>query len=354
MSKKKTKKIAEEIWFDPEDPVGYTGVEKLAKRIKKPKEETTKWLRNQLAYSLNKPMRRKFPTRKYKSGGINHLWQGDLMEMIPYAKINDGYKYILNLIDVFTRFARAIPLKNKSGKEVSEALMKIFKNDIYPYQLQTDLGKEFYNKECKVVFKKYDINHYSVHSQFKAALVERFNRTLRDRLKKYFTKSGKKRWVDVLPKIIMSYNHSPHRGINNLRPVDITDDNEMEIWDNRNTNLKPTTKPKYKVGDYVRISKISLTPFIKNFDQNWSDEVYKISKINTRQSPIMYTLIDSDNEIIEGKFYEQELQVLPRKPTEYRIQEILEEKGKGKNKQLLVKWHGYKKPSWIKASKLII
>ena len=296
-------------------------------------------------------MRRKFPTRKYKSGGINHLWQGDLMEMIPYANINDGYRYILNFIDIFSRYARCIPVKTKSGKDIAEVISKLFKKE-RPYQLQTDLGKEFYNKNVKEILNKYKINHYSVNSQFKAALVERFNRTLRDRLKKYFTKSGNKRWVDVLPKIVLAYNHSEHRGLNGLRPVDITKENEMNIWFDENKSLKPLKKPKYKIGDYVRISQISISPFVKNFDQNWSDEVFQIIKIDSKQSPIMYSIIDDDGEIIQGKFYEQELQVLPKKPDVYRIESVLNIKGTGKNKQMLVKWHGYKNPTWIKASDL--
>ena len=114
----------------------------------------------------------------------------------------------------------------------------------------------------------------------------------------------------------------------------------------------PKLKPKYKVGDFVRISKISASPFVKNFNQNWSDEVFQISDINTKQSPVMYVIRDENNDIIEGKFYEEELQVLPRKPDIYRIQSILRRKGKGKDKQFLVKWHGYSTPSWIYASQI--
>lgn len=345
----KTEKM--EVWFNPEDPVGYAGIEKLAKRTKQDKKTTENWLKNQLAYSLNKPMRRRFPTRKYKTGGPNELWQADLLEMIPYSKINDGYKYILTCIDVFSRFARVVPLKSKSMKEVSEAVFELIKSD-KPINFQTDLGKEFYNKEVKQVLDKNNINHYSVFSQYKAALVERFNRTLRGRLNKYFTKQGNKKWIDVLDKIVNAYNHSEHRGINGLRPVDITSSNSFDLWLQRNKR-KSRKKPRYKIGDYVRISKISTTPFIKNFDQNWSDEVFQISKINTKQNPIMYTIKDEENNDIQGKFYHEELQVLPQKPDIYRIESILETKGKGKNKKLLVKWVGYKNPEWIIESNLV-
>ena len=337
----------EKLWYNPKEPVGFTGVSKLAKAAKSTKKETEKWLGNQLAYSLNKPMRKRFPTRKYRVDGVNSLWQMDLMEMIPYAKINKGYKYILTCIDVFSRYARAIPIKTKSAKDVSEAIQIMLK-DTHPKDLQTDLGKEFYNSSVRALLNKYKIGHYSVFSQYKAAIVERFNRTLRGRLGKYFIKQGKKMWIDVLPKIIHAYNHSEHRGIK-MRPVDVTSD--LNIWLDQYKEGKPKN-PKYKIGDFVRISRISASPFVKNFDQNWSDEVYQISKINRKQIPVMYVITDENKNEIQGKFYEEELQVLPEKPDIYRIQSILKTKGKGKYKQYLVKWHGYTEPTWIYASQL--
>lgn len=339
----------EKIWYNPKHPAGYAGVNKLQKTNKSSTKETQKWLSNQLAYSLNKPMRKRFPTRKYKTFGINDLWQLDLMEMIPYASINSGYKYILTCIDVFSRLARAMPLKTKSAVDVHKALETMLKTK--PKHIQTDLGKEFYNSKVSGLFNKLEINHYSVHSQFKAALVERFNRTLRERLSKHFIAQGNKKWVQVLPKIIDSYNNSGHRGLNGLKPIEVNNENTMKIWASQNIKPKPKP-PKYKVDDYVRISKISASPFIKNFDQNWSDEVFKISKINTSQSPVMYVIKDENDEQVQGKFYEQELQVID-KPNVYRIQKILKTKGKDKHKQYYVKWHGYSTPSWILATEII-
>jgi hypothetical protein len=101
----------EEIWTNPKNPAGFGGVSKLSKRVSATKKETQNWLSTQLAYSLNKPMRKRFPTRAYRTFGINDLWQMDLMEMIPFAKINKGYKYILTCIHVFSRFARCIGVK---------------------------------------------------------------------------------------------------------------------------------------------------------------------------------------------------------------------------------------------------
>lgn len=339
----------EQLWYNPKEPVGYTGISKLARASNASVKETKKWLGNQLSYSLNKPIRKRFPTRKYIVAGINRLWQMDLMEMIPYASINNDYRYILTCIDVYSRYARAVPVKRKSGKDMLMALSSLFK-DVQPRAIQTDLGKEFYNSQVKSLLKKYGILHYSVFSQFKAALVERFNRTLRGRLNKYFTKQGNKNWIQVLPKMIYAYNHSEHRGLGRKKPIDVTDDDDDD--DDTQYFIKQQPKQKYKIGQFVRISRISTTPFIKNFDNNWSDEVFQITEINTRQSPVMYVIRDEDENIIQGKFYEQELQVLPEKPSIYRIKSILKTKGRGQYKQYLVEWHGYSTPTWIQASQI--
>ena len=273
----------------------------------------------------------------------------DLLEMIPYAKVNSGYKYILVCIDVFSRFGRALPLKDKSGDSVVKAMAIMLKNE-KPRHLQTDEGLEFYNAKVKSLLKKHNINHYSVFSQHKAAVVERFNRTLRERLTKYTTHIGSKKWLSVLPKILVSYNNSEHLGINKLKPIDVYGNNESKLWYLQNQSEK-AVKAKSKVGDYVRISKISGSPFIKNFNQNWSDEIFQIIKVN-KQNPVMYTVKDYEDEPVKGKFYQQEIQVVEL-PNVYRIQEILKTKGEGKHKQYYVKWHGYSKPSWIKQENLI-
>jgi hypothetical protein len=344
-----TRDVLGETWYQPSDPVGYTGVEKLRNATKKTKKETQQWLSNQLAYSLNKPIRRRFPTRKYRTFGLDDLWQMDLMEMIPYSKINSGYKYILNCIDVFSRFARSLPLKTKSGIEVATALVGMMKN-ISPRHVQTDEGKEFYNINVSALFKKKGIKHYSVFSQFKAPLAERFNRTLRAKIARHFIATSKKHWVSVLPSLISSYNNSIHRGIN-MTPASVNANNEGSLWIKQNNDIK-TGVIKYKVGDNVRISRITNSPFIKNFDNNWSDEIFTISSVDSKYNVTMYGIKDYENDMLKGRFYSQELQVIDN-PSVYRIHSILRTEGTGKNKRYFVKWHGYAKPGYVMASDLI-
>ena len=345
----------EKTYTDIHHTASFGGKKRLVKHYDKQKVE--KWLPTQLSYSLHKPLRKKFPTRKYKVSGIDEIWQMDLLEMIPYAKINKGYRYILVCIDTFSRFVRALPCKTKTGEEITTLTLKMFK-DKRPKYVQTDRGKEFYNKEMKQrVFEKYGIKHYTVNSQFKAPIVERFNRTLREKLNRYFTHTGKKVWYTILPSIITTYNKTKHRGILYRKPIEITKINQSLLWwelHNQNTKY-PNEKP-LNLLDYVRISQISVEHhFNKNFDQNWSEEVFRIVGIDTKAKPTMYIIEDLTHNVIEGKFYKAELQSIGGiKPQIYRIEKIVQTKGKGVNKQLLVKWHGYSAEhnTWILASSI--
>ena len=287
----------------------------------------------------------------------------DLIEMIPYHTINQGYKYILVCIDVFSRFVRAQPVKSKTAKDIASVLSEMMMKDQHPNKIQTDFGKEFYIKDVKQLLTKYGIVHYTVDSQFKASIVERFNRTLREKLNRYFTYTGKKVWYKILPQVIETYNRSKHGGIYNRTPISITPENEFELWllkeeeeEKKKRKSISASSKKFAVGDYVRISRISITdPFYKNFDQNWSDEVFKIIDIDKRTHPVMFVLADWDGEVIKGKFYAEELQYLGKTPPElHRIEKVIDERGSGEKKQYLVKWHGYsnKYNSWVLASQI--
>lgn len=347
------------VYYDPSDPAGFAGASKLSDRFPKYKSVKT-WLSSQPTYTLHKPMKRRFPTRKYKSSAPNEFWQMDLLEMIPYARVNRGYRYILTCIDVYSRFARAEALKSKDAYNVSHAIESILKLTV-PRHIQTDLGKEFYNKSVKNLFKRYGINHYSVHSQYKAAVVERFNRTLRERLNRYFTRNGSKVWIDVLPHIIKAYNHSIHRSLSDgKRPIDIIMNNDQQLAEWRHQELPKTNTKKVKplpIKSLVRISRISVSsPFRKNFDQNWSEEIFRINAIDSREKPVMYILEDMNNQILQGKFYRQELQLITAQDNAiYRIERVIRTQGKGKHKRYLVKWHGYDNThnSWISANQFV-
>lgn len=347
------------IYFNPERVASFGGRQKLTKALrgKISKNVINDWLQSTDSYTLHKDAKRKFPRRKYIVTGINHLWQMDLAIFSQFAKFNDGYKYILVVIDVFSKKAYASPLKTKSGLEVSIAIDKIiskYGNNEVLY-CQTDKGTEFTNKFVQSVFKKHDIHHYTyTNEEIKASFVERFQRTLKQRLYRYFTHSNNYRYIDVLQKMITSYNNTEHSS-HKEAPNNVSSSNQEEIWQNMYNPDKPLTisKPKFKIGDAVRISKYS-TVFAKGYLPSWSNEIFNISKVH-KTTPVVYSLRDEAGDELIGTWYAQELQKVALKNNVYKIESILGQRKVNGKIQYLVRWLGYPSSydSYIDKSQLI-
>ena len=177
---KKTKLM--EAYSNLDSNLAFSGaVVPLSKKTGDALPHVLKEMRGLRSWTLHRQVRHKFPTRKYKTMGLNDQWQIDLVEMQKVSKFNNGYRYMLSCIDVFSRYARVEPVKNKTGQVVAKAMNNLLLKE-KPNIIQSDQGKEFYNIHFKDLLKKYNIKHISVKSQFKSALVERFNKTLKSRL----------------------------------------------------------------------------------------------------------------------------------------------------------------------------
>jgi L-rhamnose mutarotase len=298
-------------------------------------------VRKAIADELHKQARRNYPRRRVTLKGINDLYQADLVEMQPYSRANKGYRYIMTIINCLTKFAFAVPLKDKTGAEVAKALDSICSAKKM-INLQTDDGKEWFNKDVAKVIKKHKINHYSTYSEVKASIVERFNRTLKTRMWKYFTARGTHEWLDILPEIIKSYNNTKHRSIG-MKPKDVRKKHVNDILQRIYKKDKSKKyKPKFRVGDNVRISKIKRT-FTKGYLPNWTNEVYRIFAVKPTIPPT-YILQDSKGEILRGGFYEQEIS-LSKTGDVYLVEKILRRKGD----RVLVRWLGFDKShdEWV-------
>lgn len=293
-------------------------------------------------------MKRKFKTRSYRTSLPDDQWQADLVDMQGLKTKNKNYGYILTCIDIFTRYAWATPLKTKAFEHVINGFKIIFSKGRKPHLLQTDQGKEFENKHIQQFFTENGIKQFSVKSPYKAAIVERFHRTLRGRMFRYFTKNGTRKWIDILDDIVGAYNSAKHKALFNKSPNSINNENAMQLWQARN-NDKVDEKSSFKVGDYVRLALVRKT-FERGYTPNWTEELFRISKIDKSASPVMYHVTDNDNELISGKFYKQELQKVDNV---YRIEKILKTKQERHRLKYYVKWLGYDKPSWIDSTSLI-
>ena len=317
---------------------------KLGWGIDPPK--TIEWT-NMLANELHKPTRKNFPRRKVIAFSPNQIWAADLVEMIPYSRENKGFKYLLTVIDVFSKYGWIIPLKTKTGAEVTAAFKKLFKEAV-PAKLWTDAGKEFWNSNMKKLLEENDVKLYKTYNELKSCVIERWNKTIKTDMWKYFTANNSYKYIDILPALVEKYNNSYHHSIK-CTPI------EAQKLANREmifTNLygKKTTKPlpKFKIGDRVRITK-KKTIFDKGFTPNWTDEIFTISEIKPTV-PVTYTIKDVKGEQLGGSFYEQELQL--SHTTTYRIEKVLRRRVRNGQKEEYVKWRGYDSShnSWNKAS----
>ena len=249
--------------------------------------------------------------------------------MKAFTKFNRGIKYLLAVIDVFSKYGYLVPLKDKTGKSVASALKTIFE-ERKPEKMWVDKGKEFYNKDVKEL-----IELYSTENEEKSSVVERWIRTMKEKMWIFFTGNNTNHYVDILPDLFKDYNNTRHSSIK-MTPVEASKKkNELTVW----RNLYPDRlkiidiNPKFSIGDKVRISKKKKT-FEKGYTTRWTEEVFTITKIN-RTSPITYKITDLNGEEIDGSFYEPELQKTSQQL--FRIEKVIE---KGKNKSL-VKWKGY-------------
>ena len=322
------------------------------RRATKLKRQTIEnWLKTQDTYTLHKPIRRKFQRRRVIVGGKNHQFQADLIDLRALRNKNDGVSYLLTCIDVFTKYAYVIPLKRKTGRSLVKAFETIFKTGEVPLRLQTDKGTEFRNRLFQTFLKKHNVHFFvSQNDDIKAAIVERFNRTLKERMWRYFTKHNTKRYVDILPNLVKSYNKTYHRSIK-LAPAQVTSANQEVVWQNL-YGQQPSSKssPLLSEGDRVRISK-AKKQFEKGYLPSWTEELFTISEIRHRTAPTTYILKDDSGAILEGSFYLEELQKVADKEV-YRISNILKERVRGRQKQYLVEWLGYPSSfnSWIPAN----
>jgi Integrase core domain len=333
-------------------PASYSTLEILYKALdrKIKKSVIRKWLQKQKAYTLHRPRRKRFKRNFYNITNISDLWQTDLICWESLADHNDGYKYILVVIDVFSKFAYSVALKSKTADSIIEAFKLIFnKTVLKPLQLSSDKGGEFRNRKFQYFMKKNHIRYDVVEDdQNKSSIAERFIRTLTTLIHKYFTAENTLRYVDVLEKITKSYNHRKHRSIG-MAPIEVNETNILKVYDNLTRHRKKSlTEPKCKVGDYVRVSR-NKHLFEKNYTANYSHEVFIIDRVLFRD-PIVYRLKDLLGEEISGVFYEPEVQkVIFDENTEYLIDKIIKTRTKLGRKQSYVSWKGWpeKFNSWI-------
>ena len=298
-----------------------------------------------LAEELHKPVKRKFRKRRVLVSGNNEIWAADLADMRALSKENDGFNFLLLVIDTFNKYGWIVPLKNKSSESIVKALKDIFKKSgRRPAKLWTDKGREFFNKDVRDL-----VYLYATENEEKSSIAERWIRTMKEKMFKYFTDYKTNRYIDVLPDLVEDYNNAVHSSTK-FTPVEASKKkNELKVWRNLYPDRYKTSRlnPKFSVGDEVRITK-KKKAFEKGYTTRWTNEIFTIKEIR-ETDPITYKLEDLEGEEIKGTFYTEELQ--KTKEQIYKIEKII----KKKNGQSFVKWEGYddKFNSWVDNKDLI-
>ena len=227
----------------------------------------------------SKGPKKNYATNKTNVYHIDDIWSLDILDLKDYGPENNrGYRYVLVIIDNFSKFGWTIPLKNKNAQTIKDSFENILiSSKRKPNLIESDRGKEFYNNMFQDFLKENNIKLYSRNSSFGAIFAERFNRTIRDLLKKIVFEQGNAKWIDILKSITKQYNNRVHSSTK-LSPKDASlKKNEGYVYKNL-LDKRKKIKPKYKIGDLVRTADLKKT-FSKGDTTNWSYKLYKITEI---------------------------------------------------------------------------
>ena len=268
--------------------------------------------KTEIVKEIFSPVIKKFQRIQIQTHYKDECWSIDLIDRSSLSKYNKNYKFIFTIIDNHTKYAWAIPLKDKSGKSTTTAIKNLIeKEKRKPHKIWSDRGKEFYNTTFLHYLKEQNIQIYSTHSDLKAVFVERFNRTLLDLIKEPMYIEGKGNWLNHINNALDKYNNRVH-GTTKMTPFEASN-NSLLPSNNINNNRIPRDSyrdsyrsfVKYQLGDFVRVPD-KRNIYSKGYTTNWNRELFKIHSIN-KTNPVTYTLNDENGEIIQGKYYEQEL-----------------------------------------------
>ena len=257
--------------------------------------------------------KKKFPRRKVIARFPLEVCMADLIEYPQYKYVNNGYCFILILIDCFTKMVYAVPMKKKNKEWTADAFESIFKQfDEYPINLVTDGGLEFFNSSVRKVFDTYGINHYKTptRTKWKASVAERAIRTLKSRLEKYFKTNKTRKWTNILAQFVKNYNSVPHSS-HGLPPQDVSSENREYVYKQLYPHADLTIVCKLKVGDRVRKIR-EKSEFEKGYTENWSEEIYIIHKQLQSNLVCWYKIKSQDGKVLPGIWYYYQLNLVAR------------------------------------------
>ena len=247
---------------------------------------------------------KKFPRRKTRVHGPFNTYQMDLVEYRDLKHHNNGHKYILTIIDCFSRYGFAYPLKSKDANSTADQILVFLESlETVPRFIYSDAGKEFENSKVQDIFKSRGILHFVLKHGPKASIVERFNKTIKSSIEMYFSENNTKRWYGEPIKFIVSnYNKRKSRSIG-MAPVEVNLSNYRKVYKKLYPDISTKRLCKLKKGDIVRIA-LKSDLFKKGYKQQFSDELYTIIKSISSGNVCYYHIKNKRGETVK-KYYQE-------------------------------------------------
>ena len=343
------------IYFDPAQPGSFQSPRKLQQTVRQAgqhphlgTQRIGRWLQNQTPYSRNRAFLPKSIKRsRVIVRGLYDQYDADLADYQRLAASNDGYRFLLVVIDIFSRYTWVVPIKSKKNAEVIQAFEIIFREEggHIPRRLRTDQGGEFTAHIMNDFFNHYKITHFVAKNEVKANYAERVIKTLKSKLSRYMAHNQTGRYIDVLADIVTSYNATYHKSIQ-TPPKEVTKDNESSLWWMQYRPRQPFSdhhppEYKFKIQDHVRIPHVPSV-FGREWSMRWTEEIFVIVQRFRRDNINLYKIEDEKGEDILGTFYEGELQlVLADQNQQWKVQHIVKERGVGVYREAFVKFIGW-------------
>jgi hypothetical protein len=299
-----------EFFYDPK--TGFISASKLYLKLNKtiPLATIRDFLKNQKISQISLENRRKPMFKQMNVYSSNDQWQIDLIDYSKYSRWNVGFKYLLCVVDVFSRKAFIVPIKQKS--DTTRAMKGILETN-KPILIQSDNGTEFLNQHFQTLLKEKNVWHTTaeVGNHNKQGIVERFNRTIEGMISKYQESRKTNRYVNALEDLVYNYNHTFHRRIE--------DTPERRYNSNPNSGtiiISDELDSDLSVGDKVRILKNKKT-FQKGYEAKYSDSVYEI----VSGDGYVFTIKSTDDEVLQKKYKYYQLQKI-NEVEEYEVEAI--------------------------------
>ncbi len=294
------RKILEKLYAN--GGTAYGGILRLQEASGLSKSKVLSFLYSKPSYTKYRNVRKRFPRLKTIAFRINEIWSLDLAFVDKLAKYNKGVKYLLVAVDVLSRYLRVQPMKDKYAKTAAAAFAKMLNKRVKPEKVWVDKGTEF-KAEFERYCKRKAIHLYTTQSEKKSAFAERNIRSLKTILYRHLEEKWTYAYIAHLQDFVKTINTRVNR-VTKLAPAKVSKKHTAHLV-SLTIGVNQLRRPKLRIGDTVRIAKEDL-PFKKGYKQNYTDELFEITAIPTRNPPT-YTIIDQDKEPILGKFYEPEL-----------------------------------------------